>query len=121
MKKYLTVSSLARIIAAGLLFYALKRHAYDYYTLLRWVTFGVGLYSAIIAFKDEKTGWAAILGMLALLFNPLIPVHLKRETWAIIDVAAGVLLLASIPFVQARLFSAQNSTLGRRKDYGSER
>ena len=107
MKRYLTVSSLARIVAAGMLFFALKRHAYDYYTLLRWITFGAGLYTAFIAFKNEQQGWAILLGILALLFNPLVPVHLQRQTWAFIDIGAGILLLASIPFVQESFIKAK--------------
>lgn len=120
LKRYLSISSLVRIVAAGLLFYALKRHPYDYYTLLRWITFGAGLYTAIIAFKNEKIGWTVILGILMLLFNPFTPVHLQRQTWAFIDVAAGILLLVSIPFVQESFLIAKNSTLSMKEDYGNK-
>lgn len=44
-----------------------------------------------------KTGWALTLGLVAIVFNPLVPVRLGRETWAPVDVAAGLILLASIP------------------------
>ena len=89
-----------------MLFYALERQPYDYYTLLRWVTFGASSYSALIAYKAEKTEWAVILGITALLFNPLIPVNLRRETWVFIDLAAGILLLVSLLFVQRDLESS---------------
>ncbi len=102
MKRYLSISSLVRIVDAGLLFYALKRHAYDYYTLLRWITFGVGGYSAFLAFRENKNEWGIILGLLALLFNPIFLVSFHRKTWAYIDVAAGVVLLVSLFFVQEK-------------------
>jgi hypothetical protein len=103
VNRFFTISSITRVIAAGMLFYALKRHPYDYYTLLRWVTFGVAGYSAFLAFKVKKHEWGIILGLLALLFNPIFLVSLQRKTWAYIDVAAGILLLVSISFVQERL------------------
>lgn len=100
MKRFLSISTLIRLIAAFLLFYSLKRHPYSYYTILRWVTFGVGSYTAFIAWKNNLIGWAWILGIIALVFNPLLPVNLKREVWAWIDVGAGIVFLISIYFVQ---------------------
>ena len=40
------------------------------------------------------------MGIIAALFNPIIPVALDRKTWAIIDVAAGALMIVSIFFVR---------------------
>lgn len=89
-------SVVAKLIAAGLLFAALGRHPYDYYTLLRWVVCGVSAFAAFQATQSKKIGWAGTLAIVALIFNPLIPFHLKRETWAFIDIAAAVMLLLSI-------------------------
>ncbi len=30
------------------------------------------------------------------MFNPLIPVHLTRSVWMVVDIGAGVLLLATM-------------------------
>ena len=87
---------IARVIAAAMLFWALDRHKYDYFVLLRWVTCAVAAYGAVLASEVRRISWTWTLGIVALLFNPILPVHLKRETWAVIDVATGVLLLASI-------------------------
>jgi len=100
MKHYLTISTAARIAAAVLLFYALQRHAYSYYTILRWVTCGAAAYTAYIAFQRQSMGWGWLLGIMAVFFNPLIPVTLDRKAWAKVDIATGVLLLISIVFVQ---------------------
>ena len=90
------IAIVGKLVAAGLLFGALGRHPYDYYTLMRWVVCGVAAFGAFQAFVSGKNGWVWALAIVALVFNPLIPVHLKRETWAIIDSSAAILLLISI-------------------------
>jgi hypothetical protein len=89
---------LAKMVTAGMLFGALARSPYDYYRLLRWVVCGV---SALAAFQagllsKGKSGWVWALATTALVFNPFLPAHFKRETWAFIDVGAAGILLASI-------------------------
>jgi hypothetical protein len=71
----------------------------DYYTLLRWVCCGVFAYSAVSAVKMKRAGWAWPFGALAVLFNPVAPIYLNRDTWHIIDVATiGVMVAAGIVF-----------------------
>ena len=94
------ISVIARVIAAGLLFWALERHTYDYYTLLRWVVCGTCAFVVYIAAELEKNGWIWIMGIIGLLFNPIIPVHLSKSTWQPIDVVAGIVLLVSIPLIK---------------------
>ncbi|KAF0144670.1 MAG: hypothetical protein FD156_1684 [Nitrospirae bacterium] len=89
-------STIARSISAVLLFLAFGDHPYGYYQLLRWVTCGTSTYSAFIAHSIGKKFWIWVFGITALLFNPLIPFHLSRDIWSIIDVAVGILFLVSI-------------------------
>lgn len=86
----------AKLVAAGMLFGALGRHQYGYYTLLRWVVCAVAGVAAFRAAEIHKSGWVWVLAIVALFFNPIIPLHLKRETWAFFDVGVAVLLLVSI-------------------------
>jgi hypothetical protein len=95
-------SIIAKLIAAVMLFAALGRHAYDYYTLLRWVACGVCAYTAFQAMHTKKTGWLITFVITAIVLNPVAPIHLKRDTWAIIDAAAAVLLLVSIAVMDIR-------------------
>jgi len=88
---------IARLATAALLFWALARHPYGYYTILRWVTCGVSAYAVLRAIEISRTGWAWALAILAIVFNPIVPVHLDRRTWAPVDVAAAIILLATIP------------------------
>jgi hypothetical protein len=77
------------------------RH-YDYYTLLRWIACGVCAYTAFQAMQSKRTGWLFVFIIAALVLNPVAPLRLKRETWAIVDAAAAVLLLVSIVVMDIR-------------------
>ncbi len=95
-------SIIAKLIAAVMLFAALGRHPYDYYTLLRWVACGVCAYTGFQAIQTKKSGWLIVFVITAIVLNPIAPIHLKRDTWAIIDAAAAVLLLVSIAVMDIR-------------------
>lgn len=92
----------AKLVAAGMLLAAITEQDRDYFTILRWVVFAVSGFSAFDAAIRKKVGWAWILATIALAFNPAFPVHLQRETWAFVDVAAAVLLLISIAAIDRR-------------------
>ena len=96
------ITVVLKLAAAGMLIGAMGHHPYDYYTIMRWVVCGVSAFGAFQAVQSGKSGWAWLLAILALTFNPLIPVHLKRGTWAYIDPAVAALLLISIPFADPR-------------------
>ena len=92
----MTGFTIARIVASALLIWALSEHPYDYYTLLRFVVCGATAYGTYLAVRFRKIAWAWIFGVVAVLFNPIFPIHLERSTWAIIDVVIAVLLTLSI-------------------------
>ena len=92
-------SVLAKVVAAVLLFDALGRHKYDYFTLLRWISCGVCAFTAFQAAGVKRFGWLWIFAISAIILNPVAPLHLKRETWNIVDTAAGVLLLVAIAVI----------------------
>ena len=90
------IFTLARIIAAILLVWALARHSFNYYQVLRLVVSGVCLFGVYAAFKFKKIDWAWLFGALVMLFNPVFRIPLQRQTWNVIDVAVAVLLLTTI-------------------------
>ncbi len=67
---------------------------YSYYTLLRWIVFGVAAYAAI-KFRNNPSlnGHFIPLVLLAILFNPLMPVFLTRLLWLPIDLGSAVYFL----------------------------
>ena len=84
------------IIAALMLFGALAPWPYGYYQLLRFVVCGVSIYVAVIAYDWQKIWATWLFGLLAVLFNPLIPVHLTWELWQPIDVICALLFVVIV-------------------------
>ena len=66
---------------------------------------GTFVYGAFKSVELEKFGWAGVLGSIALLFNPIIPVHLSREIWAPIDITAALILVVSIFTIRRRKYN----------------
>jgi len=69
---------------------------YGYYTLLRWVVTATAIFLVWITYNLKKTFWLVLMGLVAVLFNPLIPIYLDKETWVIIDFIVAILFLVSI-------------------------
>lgn len=81
------------LIATVMLLGALADWPYGYYQLLRLVVCGVSVYVAFTAYSWQKIWAMWLFGFIALLFNPLIPIHLSRELWQSIDVICAVLFV----------------------------
>jgi accessory gene regulator protein AgrB len=71
---------------------------YGYYTFTRIVTC-----LACIALAYTANGphpgsriWATLFVLIAIVFNPLIPVYLKKQTWMYIDGGASAVILAHL-------------------------
>ena len=94
------VSVVLRLIAAGLLFWALGRHRYGYFQVLRLLVCGAGLYSAAVAWRYARQNWAWFFVAVAVLFNPFVLVHLERGTWRAVDPAVGAALIVSCWFMR---------------------
>jgi len=94
--KAVILSTIAKVIAALMLLQALDRNPYDYYTILRWVVCGVAIYVTWLALVAEKVSWAWVYGIMAVMFNPIVPIHLNKQAWAPIDLAAAALMVISI-------------------------
>lgn len=81
------------IVASVLLLGALGDWPYGYYQLLRFVVCGVSMYVAFMAYKRQRVWATWLFGIMAILFNPLAPIHLSRELWQPIDFACAVLFV----------------------------
>jgi hypothetical protein len=84
------------IAASALLLGALARWPYGYYVFLRWVTCVAAVAVAAVAYSLRLVWAVWLFALVALLFNPLIPVHLTRSIWRPIDVIVAVLFLGSL-------------------------
>lgn len=73
-----------------MLLVALLPMPYGYYGFMRLVvTAAACVWAWTIYQREGFTGEVALAGALALLFNPVLPVHLSRMLWAPIDVVAA--------------------------------
>jgi len=68
---------------------------YGYFVLLRWIVAGVALLVLWTAYNLERKRWVWLMAGIAILFNPVIPIHLDKATWQFIDlVTAGIFLVS---------------------------
>lgn len=80
-----------------MLLLALAPLPYGYYTMLRFVVCGIVSYLAWRHYELLGLGpWTIGLILTAILFNPIIPIHLPREVWAVIDAGCAVVLLINM-------------------------
>jgi len=81
-----------QLIAAALLLWALAEvNPYGYYTFLRWSCCAIFVVSALFFYQANEVGWSVGMVGLAILFNPIAPIHLNREIWRFLDIgAAGI-------------------------------
>ena len=95
-KEYIKYKNIIAGISVFMLFLAIPKLPYGYYILLRWVITISALFSAWVANNFEDKFWVFLMGGIAILFNPIVPVHLTKEIWIIIDFIVAVLFLVSI-------------------------
>jgi FtsH-binding integral membrane protein len=84
------------LIAAAMLLIATSSLPYGYYQFLRWVICGIAVFIAYKSY-EWKQAWASwVFGVVAVLFNPLVPVYLTKETWRPIDMFSALLFALSV-------------------------
>lgn len=87
---------IAIILAGVFSFLGIAEMPIGYYTFLRFYLTGVAGFLAFHEFSknDKVNGWAVLFGIIAILFNPIIPVYLHdKEVWIFIDFIVGVIFL----------------------------
>jgi len=93
LRIFLLISSLSLIAAIFSL-------PYGYYTLMRLIVAGTAVYAATNSYKSDDKFNTVIMIIVALLFNPVIPIHLSREVWMPIDLITAVYM-----FIYSRKFN----------------
>jgi hypothetical protein len=92
-----TLAAPAFIAALFLVIVAFFRLPYGYYTFLRIVVCIASIYTALRLFDWDYKWQTWVFVAVAVLFNPLIPVHLGRDIWIVIDFIVAVLMIVT-PF-----------------------
>src|SRR5213080_5425481 len=87
------------IAAVMLVLAAVEKQPDSFYTLLRWVCCAVFAYSAVASFQTKRLLWLCIFGVLAVLFNPIFPLGLDRNSWIVADLfSIGAMVIAAFIF-----------------------
>lgn len=77
------------VIALSLI--ALAPMPYGYYKLLKILVMGCATLTAYLKHQGHDKGfmfWLCVF--IAILFNPIIPIHLNREVWMILNVVTAI-------------------------------
>jgi hypothetical protein len=69
---------------------------YGYYIFLRWVITAIAVFFIWITSKIQEQKWSGLMVVIAILFNPIIPIYLTKEIWVVIDLIVAGLFLLSI-------------------------
>jgi hypothetical protein len=84
------------VLPAAMSLIALADLPYGYYQLLRIVVTGCASWIAV-GFHYRKTFiGAAIFGVMAIIFNPIMKIHMERDVHAIFNVVSAVLLIGAL-------------------------
>jgi len=82
-------------IVAGMLFLGAMPLPYGYYTLMRLIACGIFAFASFVSYNRKNPTLPWVYGFLAVLFNPVFKIHLPKEVWIVIDIGAGIFLLAT--------------------------
>jgi len=82
------------LLCAGLLFLSLAELPIGYYTFLRIVV-TIGAVTVVVAeFENGLNFWVITFGLIAIIFNPLIPIYLNsKSAWMPIDIIGGIIFV----------------------------
>lgn len=102
-----------RIVGITMLFIALVSLPYAYYQILRWVVCGIAVYSAYLAtqyvsrgeeeLNGKDSGWTIIFIVIAILYNPLAPIHLDKSMWTVLNIVTAITIIISLSKLGYRL------------------
>jgi hypothetical protein len=74
---------------------AITRMPYGYYILLKWLSCGIFVYLATQCFRVNSQSWVWVYGVMAGIYNPLIPAHLGRDIWTVVNLATILVVVVS--------------------------
>lgn len=76
---------------------------YDYYVVLRIVTFLIFSYASIISYRRKNRTLFFIFIFFVILFNPIILFHFSKLSWSFIDILSGTILLVNSNYLKVKI------------------
>jgi len=95
-EEHIGYRNVAAAVSVFMLLLTIPRLPYGYYILLRWAVTATALFSAWVADQCKYKFWVFLMGGIAILFNPIVPIHLSKEAWIVIDSIVATVFLISI-------------------------
>ncbi len=97
-----SLSRLVWIVPVILLVGAVAQLPYGYYTFVRIVTCGCVALLAVVGFRERPSSqsWSIMLSLIAILFNPILPIHLNRSAWFFLDLGTAGVFVAHLIFIR---------------------
>lgn len=71
---------------------------YGFYQLLRFVAFFAFSFAAYASYECKQQIMPFVLGFIAIIFNPFIPIHMERGVWQTIDFSVALILLIWVSY-----------------------
>lgn len=94
-KNYIFLLGLELLASIMLFWAAFASHPYGFYQFLRILICAVGFYNAYYFYQREKRNWFIVYLVIGILFNPIILITFKKDTWQFIDFAVAIIFLVS--------------------------
>ena len=90
------------IVPAIVLAVAVFPLPYGYYTFTRIVICLACIVLAYAAYAARGVAmvWTTLFVLIAILFNPLLPIYLKKQTWMYLDGCSALVILAHLLVVR---------------------
>lgn len=102
MKKYLKAFCIICLIFAALYLIAIADLEYGYYTFIRILSlFGMPALGLLWLCMDENILSPVMISpaLILILFNPILPVYLDKETWVFLDAICAAALIITAVYV----------------------
>jgi len=85
-----------RLAIILIMLYAFGDNPYSYYQFLRWATAICSFYLAFTAYNSNRIGWTWIFTIIGILFNPIAPFYMSRDSWQFYNLSVAVIYFISI-------------------------
>ena len=96
-KEQIKYKNIFTVISVVMLFLAIPSLFPDgYYQFLRWVVMATAIFILYLSYKLGKKAWLWLMVAITILFNPILPIYLDKETWVVIDFIVAILFLIAI-------------------------
>ena len=84
---------------------ALLPWPYGYYNFLRFWVCGAAAFLAYQQWThdDAASKWVMVLVAIAVLYNPLVPIHLTRDIWSVLNVATAAAFVGHLRSLRVML------------------